>query len=126
MSKFEYYLEAVKPRTQSKILKNEIRESQESLEESRALSSMQDEEYPEGRKIDSIWYMTFSSVVEYLKATGKYSEKRDKVNEWLKQHREVFYYSGEKPEGGNYQFVLDAVYAAQKAGKKYCVGENLS
>ena len=38
----------------------------------------------------------------------------------------VVYYGGEKPEGGNYQFVLDAVYAAQKAGKKYCVGENLS
>ena len=126
MSKFEYYLEAVKPRTQSKRLKNEIRESQESLEESRALSSIQDEEYPEGRMIDGVWYMSWSALIEHIKAEGSYREKADKANKWLKQHPEVYSYSGEKPEGGNYQFVVDAVYAAQKAGEKYCVGENLS
>lgn len=125
MSKLEHYLEAVKLDSKSR-RSSILKDAEDSFDESRALSAQMDEEYPEGRNIDGVWYMTMSSVIEYLNAEGKYSEKSAKVHEWLKKHKEVFYYGGEKPEGGNYQFVLDAVYAAQKAGKKYCVGENLS
>ncbi len=125
MSKLQHYLEAIKLDSKSR-RKKELQDSQDSIDESRALSAQSDDDLPEGRDIDGIFYITISALFEHIKAEGNYAAKHEAANKWLKAHPEVYYYSGEKPEGGNYQFVLDAVYAAQKAGKKIVIGENLS